>query len=114
MSVPHSEGRSAFLLVPLIRTQAMLGVEFPQPMQIGETAQYKEAFQALERLRQQHGSTPELQAIARLMLYANPVEIANRSPFAWVGTADPRDRAVVQAMEEAWKIMISGEGDDDD
>ena len=77
--------------------------------QIGQTAEYAKALAALNNLKAQLGITPELQAIARLLIVFNTAPVP-QPLFPYVGdTADLRDRAVVEAWEHAWQRFIDGE-----
>jgi hypothetical protein len=79
-------------------------------MQLGDTTQYKAALEALNGLQQQLGTTEELKAIARFLLHSYTAEPVP-SRFAWVGTDDPRDRAVVQTYNQAWQEFLLGNDD---
>lgn len=81
-------------------------------MRLDNTQQYREAFEALGELQQELGTTEALKAIARYLLYSSESEaVAARFPFVGLGS-DPRDRAVVQAYEQAWDEFVNGESDE--
>lgn len=78
---------------------------------LDNTTQYRDAFAALNALQAQLGSTAELKAIARYLLYSAECHtIPNR--FPWVGAGTERDRLTVQVWEDAWKSFIAGEDED--
>jgi len=82
-------------------------------MRLDQTLQYKEAFHALSELQRSHGTSEELKAIARYLLFSSESEAETaRFPFVGLGS-DPRDRAVVQAYEQAWDAFINGDEPDE-
>jgi hypothetical protein len=81
-------------------------------MHLKNTIQYRDAFAALTRLKEQFGITEDIRSIARYLLFSCECE-AKESVFAWVGTDAEIDRVVVEAYEQAWKSFISGTDEDD-
>lgn len=75
------------------------------------TGQYRDAFAALNALQVQLGSTAELKAIARYLLYSAECHtIPNR--FPWVGAGTERDRLTVETWEQAWESFLVGDDED--
>lgn len=78
----------------------------------GQTPQYRQALAALSALKERYGLLPELKDIAAGLIAGNQALMPERR-FPYVGDpADPRDRAVVEAHETAWKDFLIGDDDD--
>jgi hypothetical protein len=80
-------------------------------MLLGETELYKSALDALTMLKEEHGGSEQIRAIAKFFLYACKSEVP-QALFPFVGDeGDERDRAVVRAYEDAWRSFLNGEDD---
>ncbi|MBE7385187.1 MAG: hypothetical protein F6J95_027755 [Leptolyngbya sp. SIO1E4] len=80
-------------------------------MKLGETDLYKQAIAALSNLKEAGAGSEDLKAIAQFLLYAHDSATAE-SRFPYVGDrSDPRDRAIVEAYNDAWTRFVSGDDD---
>lgn len=85
-----------------------------QTRQFKDTALYQDAAQALEALRAGGADEGPLKTIANALFKAADLE-APASRFPFVGNPDdPRDRAVVDAYNQAWQRFAAGEDEDDE
>lgn len=76
---------------------------------LGQTEKYRQAMEALLKLKKEGADEASLKAIAEFLLYAHDSE-AVASWFPYLGDAsDPRDRAVVEAYNTSWKGFIEGD-----
>lgn len=81
-------------------------------MRLGQTQQYRQAIDALTRLKGEMGITVDIRAIAAYLLHTEPID-APEPTFPFVGVDDPRDRAVVQAYTQAFEQILAGDDDDE-
>lgn len=82
-------------------------------LKLGQTPQYQQAIAALSALKQSGANADQLKAIAGFLLYAHDSDVPE-SMFPYVGDRnDPRDRAIVEAYNDAWERFVSGEDYDE-
>lgn len=78
-------------------------------MKLCETGQFKEAFDALDRIKGQLGVTKDLQSIAAYLIASAEAETPTPL-FPFVGLpGDPRDKLVVEAHTDYWSRFINGD-----
>lgn len=85
-----------------------------QTRQLKDTALYQDAARALEELKTMGASEGALKPIAKILLHTADLEApASRFPFTGDPT-DPRDRAVMDAYNQAWRRFVTGEDYDEE
>jgi hypothetical protein len=77
-------------------------------MELGKTQQYAQALEALQAIKAQYGSIPELKAIATYLLYSNTAEQVGKL-YPWTTSTNPQDIAIAQAYAEQWRLFVNGE-----
>lgn len=79
-------------------------------MLVRESTLYGQAIAALTALKEQHGKSAELKAIAKFLFYAEDAEFPERL-FPYVGTGSELDQAVIQAYRDEWERLNSEDDD---
>ncbi|MDA0865996.1 MAG: hypothetical protein O2890_06195 [Cyanobacteria bacterium] len=78
-------------------------------MKLGTTSEYRAAFEALNQLKSTGADPGALRAIAGYLILSHDATIPE-SQFPYRGdSSDPRDRAVVEAYHDAWKVFVEGD-----
>ena len=81
-------------------------------MLIEQTEEYKSAIASLTYLRGIHGSTPELKAIALLLIKVADVELTE-SVLRFVGNGSEQDQQVIEVFQDTLKAIARGDDDDE-